>query len=208
MDEPAFRALADRHLNDVWRFARRRCNSADDADDVTAETFAVAWRRHDELPEGDSARLWLLGTARRVIANQRRSNGRLGRLREKIGGAMVVAPKVPDPADVAVERSEGTLRTALASLSDSDRELLLMRAWDGLAVADIASVLAITPNAASVRLTKARGRLATALGATDTAPPTTTNLEIDVTTQTPLQKDPGVLRTSMDRSPTPEGGAR
>ena len=179
----------------------------EDADDVAAETFAVAWRRRHELPDGDAARLWLLGTARRVIANQRRSNGRLGRLREKVGSSVVVAPKVPDPADVAVARSDGSLRRALAKLSESDRELLLMRAWDGLAVADIASVLDITPNAASVRLTKARTKLAAALGA-DEAPRISTNLEVDMTTQPHPQKDPGVIRTSMDRSPTPEGGAR
>ena len=180
----------------------------EDADDVAAETFAVAWRRRHELPDGDAARLWLLGTARRVIANQRRSNGRLGRLREKVGSSVVVAPKVPDPADVAVARSDGSLRRALAKLSESDRELLLMRAWDGLAVADIASVLDITPNAASVRLTKARTKLATALGANATASHIGTNLDVDMTTRPPAQKDPGVVRTSMDRSPTPEGGAR
>lgn len=208
MDEAAFRALADRHLTDVWRFARRRCSSPEDADDVTAETLAVAWRRRHELPVDDAARLWLLGTARLVIANQRRSNGRLGRLREKVGASVVVAPHVPDPADVAVARSDGSLRTALAALSDPDRELLLMRAWDGLAVTEIAEVLGITPNAVSVRLSKARTRLAAALAKDGTAPPASKNLEVDMTHQSAPQKDHRVIRTSMDRSPTPEGGAR
>lgn len=214
MDEATFRTLADRHLSDVWRFARRRCVSADDADDVTSETFAAAWRRRDELPEGDAARLWLFGTARRVIANQRRSSSRLGRLREKVGSAAVVAPKVPDPAEVATDRVDGELRTALATLGDADRELLLMRAWDGLAVGEIASVLDITPNAVSVRLTKARTKLAAALGSTPqpspVAPPAPPrpDLQIDMSSPMPPQKDPGMFRTSMDRFPTPRGGTR
>jgi hypothetical protein len=50
VDEAGFRDLLDRHLPDLWRFARRRVGSADDADDVAAETFAVAWRRRGQLP--------------------------------------------------------------------------------------------------------------------------------------------------------------
>lgn len=204
MDEATFRALADRQLADVWRFARRRCHTAEDADDVASETFAVAWRRRDDLPVGDDARLWLYGVARKVIANQRRSTSRLHRLREKVGASIVVAPHVADPADVAVARSDGALRRALATLSEADRELLLMRAWDGLAVTDIAALLDISPNAASVRLTKARNKLAAALAPRDS----TSNSKIEAATPILDQKDPGVVRTPIDQPPTAEGGTR
>ncbi len=78
------------------------------------------------------------------------------------------------------------LWAALARLSADDRDLLLMRAWDGLAVSDIAVLLDCTPNAASIRLTRARDRLAAAMGPTDLAP----------------------TRTSAGRDPDPEGGSR
>jgi DNA-directed RNA polymerase specialized sigma24 family protein len=44
--------------------------------DAVAEVFLTAWRRLDAVPEGDAARVWLYATARRVIANQRRSGRR------------------------------------------------------------------------------------------------------------------------------------
>lgn len=167
-DEFAFRQLFDAHMAEVWRFARRRCASEHDADDVVAETFAVAWRRWNTV-SADGARLWLLGVARRVLANQRRSLGRLDGLRRRIKatGSGVFSP---DPADTLVD-SDRRLWRALASLAPDDRDLLIMRAWDELAVTGMAELLGCTPNAVSVRLYKARRRLADALARTDGARP-------------------------------------
>jgi RNA polymerase sigma-70 factor, ECF subfamily len=163
-DEAAFGRLFDAHMAEVWRFARRRCASDHDADDVAAETFAVAWRRWETVPV-DGAHLWLLGVARRVLANQRRSLGRLGGLRRRLAAT---GPGVfsPDPADALVDGDRRIWR-ALASLQPEDRDLLIMRAWDELAVADMAELLGCTPNAVSVRLYKARRRLADGLARTD-----------------------------------------
>jgi RNA polymerase sigma-70 factor (ECF subfamily) len=164
MDEAAFRDLFEAQFGDVWRFARRRCWSGDQADDVAAETFAVAWRRREELPVGRAIRLWLFGTARLVLANQRRSDHRQERLGDRL--ASQPAPVGGgDPADQVVD-SDDRLRVALDGLTHDDRDLLIMRAWDGLAVTEIAALLDCTPNAASIRLHKARGRLAAALGTT------------------------------------------
>lgn len=173
MDERQFSALFDLHFAEVWRFARRRCVGTDEADDAAAEAFAVAWRRRDDLPPTDDVRLWLLGTTRRVLANQRRSAGRRDRLRHRIEVATVALPPGPDPADVIADRDADPLPAALAGLSDDDRELLVMRAWDGLAVTDIARLLDVTPNAVSVRLHKARTRLSALLDGTDAASPRT-----------------------------------
>jgi RNA polymerase sigma-70 factor (ECF subfamily) len=161
VDESAFRSLFDEHLAEVWRYARRRCATSADADDVAGETFAVAWRRRADLPpDRDFARLWLLGTARRVLANQRRGQDRQHRLRTR--AAAVAAPVVPADPD-----SGGELWQALSRLSPEDRDLLIMRAWDELAVQDMAVLLGCTPNAVSLRLHKARRRLAAALGRTE-----------------------------------------
>ncbi|MEU9884548.1 sigma factor [Sphaerisporangium sp. NPDC051011] len=46
----------------VLAYALRRCQDPDDAADVVAETFMTAWRRIEEVPEGDAARLWLFGS--------------------------------------------------------------------------------------------------------------------------------------------------
>jgi len=61
------------HRVPLLGYALRRTDNTDDAADVLAETFLAAWRRLDEVPRGDEARLWLYGTARRVLANHRRA---------------------------------------------------------------------------------------------------------------------------------------
>ena len=164
VDDPAeeFRALFDRHLDPVWRYARRRCESAEDADDIAAETFAVAWRRQRELPPADEVGLWLFGVARRVLANQRRTAERQGRLHLRLAEVAATEPSMGEPADTG-SNLDRSLAHALAQLAPDDRELLLLRAWDGLRVQDIAVLLACTPNAVSIRLHKARRRLASLL---------------------------------------------
>jgi DNA-directed RNA polymerase specialized sigma24 family protein len=61
----------------VLGYVLRRCRDPDDAADVVAETFTTAWRRIEEVPQGDEATLWLYGVARRTLANHRRGERRL-----------------------------------------------------------------------------------------------------------------------------------
>lgn len=147
----------------MWRFARRRCGSSADADDVTAETFTIAWRRRHDLPAQGERRLWLFGTARKVIANHHRGNTRRARLTERL--AKLPVQVTADPAHEVVDRSRD-VQGALRSLSPDDREVLILRGWDGLAVREIADLWGCTPNAASLRLHRARGRLREVLAET------------------------------------------
>jgi RNA polymerase sigma-70 factor (ECF subfamily) len=156
-DEAGFRVLFDEHLADLWRFARRRVGTPADADDIAADTFAVAWRRRDDLPTGPDLRLWLFGVARNVLANHLRGETRRRRLHLRLVAAQGPAEPVVEPP---VSHAGPSLAAALASLGDGEREVLLMRYWDGLAVHEIATLLGSTPNAVSLRLHKARRRLA------------------------------------------------
>jgi RNA polymerase sigma-70 factor (ECF subfamily) len=150
MTEDSFNELFRAHFGSVWGFVRRRTESDADADDVTAETFAVAWRRGDELAS-EPDRLWLFGVARGVLANHRRSRERQQRLHLRLASA-------ERPPETRAD-GEPVLAAALAELSEDDRELLLLRAWDGLEVAEIARVLDISAANVSSRLYKARSRL-------------------------------------------------
>jgi RNA polymerase sigma-70 factor (ECF subfamily) len=161
-DDEWFGVLFDAHFGDLWRFARRRCG-ADDADDVAAQVFAIAWRRRHDLPDGGEVRSWLFGVARGVLANQRRSDARQDRLRRRLtafhGGDHDGSPDV----------SDGELRLVLGELSDDERAVVLMRCWDELTVGEIATVLGCSPNAVSIRLHRVRRRIAAKLAAKELA---------------------------------------
>jgi RNA polymerase sigma-70 factor, ECF subfamily len=169
--EDRFQALYEAHAAAVLSYARRRA-ARPDADDVFAEVFLVAWRRLEEIPSAQE-RVWLIGVARRVLANQRRGSTRQGALRERLAlhaprGQPTAVPPFPTAGQTRLGR-------ALGRLSESDRELLLLLAWEGLSNEQAARVLEIGPRALRVRLHRARRRLATALAregsseATDTA---------------------------------------
>jgi RNA polymerase sigma factor (sigma-70 family) len=150
-EERRFTRLFDAHFRSVSAYARRRTTSAE-ADDAVAETFLVAWRRLDEVPE--NAKPWLLGVARRVLANQRRAAGRRGALAERIAD---------QAGDSDARRPRPPVLRALSRLSEPDREVLLLVAWDGLSTAEGAVALGCSQTAFKVRLHRARGRLRTEL---------------------------------------------
>lgn len=150
--EADFETLLAANFDDVWRFVRRRTLNASDADDVTSQVFVTAWRRREDMPSGDEQRLWLFGVARLSLSNHRRAAQRQSNLRLRLIDTAPRDPYVADPV-------EGRLTEAFGALLPDDREILMMRAWDGLAVTEIAGLLGCSPNAASLRLHKARRRL-------------------------------------------------
>jgi len=114
--EEDFRRLYAEHFDAVLGFALRRTDRPDDAADVTADTFLVAWRRLSHLPAGDAARPWLYGVARRVLANQRRGDGRRAALGDRLRHQLAHA--VGDLADDVAHRADVT--AAMKRLSARD----------------------------------------------------------------------------------------
>jgi RNA polymerase sigma factor (sigma-70 family) len=147
-----FKALYEANYSAILGYALRRA-PRDDAADVVAETFLAAWRRLRDVPDGAEARLWLYGTARRVLANRARSERRRNRLAAVVAGAARTtaedAPAATDAVAAAFER-----------LRPEERELLALVAWEGLSAAEIAVLLRCSPNAVRIRLHRARRRLA------------------------------------------------
>lgn len=140
----------------ILAYALRRVESREDAADVVAETFLIAWRRLAEVPPGSEARLWLFAVARRVIANLHRSERRRtrlgGRLAESLRTELATHPTPSGDAAAEVLR-------AMAGLSEEDRELLLLVSWDGLTPSEAAKVVEVSSLAARSRLHRARRRL-------------------------------------------------
>lgn len=119
------------------------------AQDVVAETFLIAWRRLDEVPELELP--WLYGVARRVLANELRSARRRRALAER--SSMLLHAQLETAA------GDSNVIAALARLGARDRELLLLTAWEGLSAAEAAAALGCSRAAARVRLHRARRRL-------------------------------------------------
>jgi RNA polymerase sigma factor (sigma-70 family) len=159
-DQERFEALYGAHAGAVLGYALRRTSPAN-ADDVVAEVFLVAWRRLQDVP--DDARIWLLGVARRVLANQRRGQTRQLAVRDRLAGDASLSFS---PADSGDER----VWHALATLKDDDREALLLLGWEGLSHGEAARLLGIRARTFSVRLHRARKRFAQALASVDGAP--------------------------------------
>jgi RNA polymerase sigma factor (sigma-70 family) len=141
---------------DLLAYIMRRSQSAEDAADVLAETYLIAWRKLDAIPTGERARLWLFGVARNLLlkgASRRRSRHALV---ERLAGELRSAH--PLHAPVEDERSRA-LGAALVALPERDREILMLTAWEGLTPKQIAAVVGTPVNTVRVRLHRARTRL-------------------------------------------------
>jgi len=158
--EDDFRRLYAAHFDAVLGFALRRTDRPEDAADVTADTFLVAWRRIGHVPPGEGARPWLYGVARRTLANQRRGEGRRGALGERL--RLQLAHAVADLADDVVHRADVT--AAMGRLSARDEEVLRLHLWEGLEPREIAEVLGVPAAVVRPRLSRARSRLRDVLG--------------------------------------------
>lgn len=157
--EAAFDRLFAEHRLPLLAYFLRRVDASCDAADLLAEVFLVVWRRFDDVPVGGEAAPWLFGVARRVLANHRRglrrSDGLAVKLRSTLDRRAVPSPEAASLDYEAVAR----VHRALAALPELDREIVTLRAWEGLSAADISLVVGGTPENIRVRLHRARSRL-------------------------------------------------
>ncbi|QIM16403.1 sigma-70 family RNA polymerase sigma factor [Leucobacter insecticola] len=136
----------------------RRLGNLDDAADAAADVLVVLLGKRNQLPrEAEALRQYSFGVARKVLLKARRGRVRHTELSERLRREMVVAA----PAD---QDPHPELMSALSRLSEPDRELLLLVAWEGLSVAEAGSILHLKPAAARQRYSRTRARLRTELG--------------------------------------------
>lgn len=154
-DEARFETLYRRTRSDVLAYLVRRSSSADEAADLLAETYLIAWQKLNAIPSGDSARLWLFGVARNVQLKGFRRRRVAHELVERLAGELRAA-RSASPIDEPVH---DVLRVALAVLPERDREILTLTAWEGLTPREIAVVVDTSANAVRIRLHRARARL-------------------------------------------------
>ena len=147
-----------RHFRGVRACCRRGSPPADGYD-AANEVFTIAWRRIEDVPAGEAALPWLLVVAKRVLHRRWRSARRFRRLVGRV--AFAQRPSAPGPETVVVQRAEyDAVVEAATRLSDGDREVLRLAAWEGLSHREIAEVLGCSIAAVDQRLHRAKKRLA------------------------------------------------
>jgi RNA polymerase sigma-70 factor (ECF subfamily) len=144
--ELAFIAIHKDSYPRVYKFVRRRVESAEVAEELAADVFRVVWQKWGDAPRTDTA--WLLTVARNLVGNAYRSRDRQEALQDKLRSVAEV--RLGDgPDNVAVQ-------DALARLREKDRDILQLAYWDELSIAEISGVLRCSESAAKVRLHRAR----------------------------------------------------
>jgi RNA polymerase sigma factor (sigma-70 family) len=169
LDSPqAFAEIFDRYFSEIHGYVARRLG-AGVADDIAAETFLIAYRKRatfDHL-EG-TIRSWLYGIATRQVSRHRRDELRAYRALQRAGGSALPDDAMTDNTDRVTDRVTAAavqrpLATALAALSPSDRDVLLLVALADLTHAEVAAALDIPYGTVGSRLSRARRQLRAAL---------------------------------------------
>jgi RNA polymerase sigma-70 factor (ECF subfamily) len=156
-DEAAFLLLYERHRTPVFRFAYRMLGSAAPAEDVTQECFLSVLRRPEAFQaDRASLRTYLCGIARHLALKQLRKRGQetaLEEPEESVSEDCGPLQRVLDgEAAVAV-------RGAVTALPPLQREAIVLFEYEGMSLAEVASVCATDVGTVKARLHRARGRL-------------------------------------------------
>ena len=154
-----FEAVVDVVFEPLQRYLGRRAQPAD-VSDLLNDALLVIWRRLEDVPVDDPLP-WSYGVAKRCLANHRRGDRRRLQLVDRM---IERTPRhATDPGAPLNEIDHPQLEMALRELGETERELIRLWAWEQLEPREIAVVLDTTPNAVSLRLTRAKQKLISSL---------------------------------------------
>jgi len=139
----------------VLRYTLARVRNPQVAEDLVGETFERALRAWPTFGHRATARTWILGIARHVIADYwRRGPPASGPVPEEAPAPQSTLEEVAQQSE-----SEHRLRQALARLGQHDQELLALRYAADLPLREVARVLGLRETATRVRLHRVLKRL-------------------------------------------------
>jgi RNA polymerase sigma factor (sigma-70 family) len=173
----AFRSLYESTFREIFEFVVRSRISGSEAEDVVAEIYLAAWRRISDVPAPPDDRLWMYGVARNTLARAERTRHRRNRLLSRLSSQPHTGVLPSEPHSSYPEVLE-----AVSHLPSREREVVQLIYWDGLSTDEAATVIGCSPNAARIRLHRAKKRLSRRLGVLEaSAGP----LPIDLDLETP-----------------------
>jgi RNA polymerase sigma-70 factor, ECF subfamily len=163
-DRAAFAALVRAHQDEVYTLARRLVGDPHMAADIAQETLVRAWRALPRFRGDAKLSTWL----HRITVNTAWTHRDRARRNAAVPiDDVVERPALPGPDDpeTAGELMElrGRLRSALETLPEGQRQVVVMKDVYGWSHGEIAEAMGISVTAAKVRLHRARARLANEL---------------------------------------------
>lgn len=161
-DGLAYRQLVSRHQAAVLRYLRATLRDAADAEDAMQETFVAAWRSAGGYRGQAPVRAWLLGIARNAARRSRRR--RVGEPAQYVGldelGTEAGWGSEDPEQQLLASLRRSALQAAFERLTESEREILVLRDLEDLAGEAVANMLGLSVAAMKSRLHRARLRLA------------------------------------------------
>lgn len=154
-DASALGALYDRHATGLFRWLLARGLGRGDAEDLLSECFLALADRGARAAQIEDVDAYLFAVARHHLA-------RRGRRPEPEALDLIAEPAASDPPADAL-----AVREALADLPPEQREVVVLKVWQGRTFDEIGRLLGISPNTASSRYRYALEKLRAALGETE-----------------------------------------
>jgi RNA polymerase sigma-70 factor (ECF subfamily) len=148
----------DQFLPNVYRFALRLVGNRQEAEDLTQETFLKAWRSREGLRDPQATRVWLFAIAANLWKDRLRRKARSPADAEPLDEWFVAGAIAPE-REAIVREDLGRALAAMDGLPPRQREVLYLHACEGLALAEVAAVLATSSDAVKASLCEARKRL-------------------------------------------------
>lgn len=145
--EQDFIDLHTQHFTRVYRYIAYRIDDPPHAEELALDVFRIVWEKQRAEPPGIG---WLLATARKVLSNEYKGRRRRLELVERLKER--ARAQVPESNN----EEQAAVAEVLLRLNERDREVLMLRYWDDLTTAELATALECSPSAAAVRLHRAR----------------------------------------------------
>jgi RNA polymerase sigma-70 factor (ECF subfamily) len=158
VDGRLFERVFDRHHAVIHRFLRARVGS-EAADDLASEVFTTAFRRREAYDtRWPDARPWLFGIAVNLLRAHRQTEERRLRAYARAGAELGSNAGEPDGHAEAFD-GRGDISRALLSLTERDRDLILLLAWGDLSYEQLGAALGIPVGTVRSRISRIRGVL-------------------------------------------------
>lgn len=158
-DTAAWEPLVLAHQQAVFRYAYLLLGDPDEAEDAAQETFLRAWRYLSRFDPARPLRPWLLSITSNLASNRRRSTGRY------FSALMRAFRDEPPPASLEEKSAQrlqaDQLREAVQTLNATDRQIVYLRYFLDLSVAETAETLNIAQGTVKSRLNRALDKLKT-----------------------------------------------